>query len=105
MSSSLNPENISASIGAAVLQSRMGPSTSDAPSLSSIAEDLSQETLDLIETVRQQYNFNGSFFSIAEREVIINEFLLTLQEVKFRTQIVYPRAVCYFFFQFSQFDF
>ena len=44
--------------------------------------------------LRQQYNnINRSLFTAEERTVIIDEYLLVLQEVKYRTKLVHPLNV------------
>ena len=73
------------------------PPTSSSASISSTG-DLSKELLQLLDPFRQQYyNLNRSLFSTEERVVIIEEFLLVLQEVKYRIKLLQPSMVCRFF--------
>ena len=76
------------------------PPTSSSASISSTG-DLSKEVLQLLDPFRQQYyNLNRSLFSTEERVVIIEEFLLVLQEVKYRIKLLQPSMVCRFFILF-----
>lgn len=80
------------------------PHTSSSASSASIISstgDLSKEVLQLLDPFRQQYyNLNRSLFSTEERVVIIEEFLLILQEVKYRIKLLQPSMVCRFFIHF-----
>ena len=58
-----------------------------------MSADLSQEALDLIDPFRQHYNLTSSSFKIDERVVLLEEFLLVLQEVKHRMSLMHPRSV------------
>ena len=108
-SSSSNDDNkmVASSIGASdVIKSRLltaihQQTTDDIASpISHEGDEDHQEALDLIETVRQQYDFNGSLFSNEEERLqLVKEFLLIFQEVKYRTQLLY--TVGYYFFLFS----
>lgn len=98
---------VASSIGASdVIKSRLltaihQQTTDDIASpISHEGDEDHQEALDLIETVRQQYDFNGSLFSNEEERLqLVKEFLLIFQEVKYRTQLLY--TVGYYFFLFS----
>lgn len=54
---------------------------------------LSQEALQYIEPFRHQYFVNQSLFTIEEREVVIEEFLLLIQEVKYRANLLHSYEV------------
>ena len=56
-------------------------------------DSLSQKAFKLLDPVRQQYNLNRSLFSTEEQMALIEEFLLILQEVKYRVKILHSPQV------------
>ena len=58
------------------------------------ATDVSQdEALQLLDPLRQSYNVSGSSLTIEEQVVVIEEFLLVLQEAKHRAQLMHSPMV------------
>ena len=106
--SSKSPEETVSSIGAAAAATNRFLSEYDEitageanerPSMS--GEELSQESTDLIDSVRQQYDFSSVLFSMEERTAFVKEFLLILREVKYRSQFFHSHAVSYFISHFK----
>ena len=63
------------------------------------SSSLSQQALQFLEPFRQQYFVNQSLLTTEEREVITEEFLLIIQEVKHRANLLHsPKVRLYYSF-------
>ena len=74
-----------------------GPPSNDAGDLNgttslppALPQDLSKEALQLLDSLRHQYNVNRSPFSSEELVVTIDEFFLILREVKDHINVMNP---------------
>ena len=78
-----------------LLNEQPADSDLEAGKINSPVTSLSQESLQFLEPLRQQYNIDPNSFTAEKQFFVVKEFLLALKQVKYRTQLLQLNMMVY----------